>query len=97
MQEKIRYVDIMELGFTEEIINDKVFFDEYGYDYSVIQLNLTKKIYLDWEKETQLCSIIRQDKHQNIKKEAPIKNLNHLKEVVDFFLGECPNYDITKS
>ncbi|MFW6272297.1 MAG: hypothetical protein ACOC2U_00770 [bacterium] len=88
--EKINYRDIMNLGFTEQIEDDRVYFDQYGFDYAIINLNLTENIYLDWEKETKLCWIVRIDGNEecNIIKKRPVKNLKQLKEIVDFFLGE---------
>jgi hypothetical protein len=41
---------------------------------------------LDWEKETRLCWIVRTDKEDYIQAKRPIYNLNHLKDVVAFFL-----------
>ena len=86
-QEKINYSDIMSLGFTEEQCNDSIYFKQYGYSYCMIILNITKKIYLDWSKETQLCEMIRigSPKNCNIKKRMPIKDLAHLKEIINFF------------
>lgn len=86
-QEKIEYHEVIALGFTEEVCSDKTYYNQYGYDYCIIQLNLTKKIYIDWAKETQLCELVRIDspKRCNIKARMPINNLNHLKEIINFF------------
>lgn len=87
MQEKIKYSDIMALGFEEEEYSDMVFFKEFGYAPSIVTLNLTKKIYIDWDKPTQLCEIVRIDNTDtcDIMKRMPIKDLSHLREMVDFF------------
>lgn len=87
MQEKIKYSQIMSLGFTEEEVYDKVYFQEYGFPYCIITKKLTKKIYLDWAKETQFAQLVRMkdDKECDIVKRMPIKNLEHLKEIIDFF------------
>ena len=89
-QEKIKYSEVIDLGFTEDVQSDKVYFNEYGFDYCIITKELTKKIYLDWAKETQLCKLVRIDspKHCNIKAELPIRNLDHLKEIINFFSDE---------
>lgn len=86
-QEKINYDEIMALGFTEEISEDKSYYAEHGFEYAIINKNLTKKIYLDWEKETKLCEMVRLDspKTGNIKARLPIKNLQHLKDLINFF------------
>lgn len=88
MQQKIKYSDIMALGFKEEKVpGDNVYFQEFGFPYCIIQKNLTNKIYLDWEKSNQLCEMVRikDTKHYDIVKRMPIKNLEHLKEIVEFF------------
>lgn len=89
-QEKIKYSEVIDLGFTEEVQSDNVYFNEYGFDYCIITKDLTKNIYLDWAKETQLCKMVRIDspKHCNIKAELPIRNLDHLKEIINFFSDE---------
>jgi len=90
-QERIKYSEIMSLGFTEEVMDDKVYFNEYGFDWCIITKELTKKIYLDWAKETQLCEMVRIDnqKNWNIIKRLAIKDFAHLKEIVDFYSDEA--------
>ena len=86
-QEQIDYADVIALGFTEEPCEDEVYFNQYGFRYCIITKYLTKKIYLDWAKETRLCEMVRIDSPKTaiIKKKMPIKNLEHLREIVDFF------------
>ena len=88
MQEEIYYRDIMNLGFHEEFCSDDVYFDEYGYQYTIITKNLTKKIYIDWDKPTRKCKLVRIDKDHNIKAELPIRDLDYLKEIINFFCDE---------
>ena len=89
-QEKINYDEIMALGFTEDVLSDSVYEAEHGYAYCIITKNLTKKIYLDWEKETKLCKMVRLSKPKtgDIGAELPIKNLEHLKEMINIFSDE---------
>ncbi len=89
-QEKINYSEIMALGFAEEEISDDVYFQEHGFNYSIVNKYLTKKIYLDWVKETKLCKMVRIDnpKTCNIIAEMPVNNLGHLKELIMFFSNE---------
>jgi len=96
-QEKINYDKIMALGFTEEVNSDSVYEAEHGYSYCIITKQLTKKIYLDWQKDTKLCKMVRLSKPKtgDIGAELPIKNLDHLKEMINFFSDEVktePNY-----
>ena len=89
-QEKINYDKIMALGFTEDIQSDSVYEAKHGYTYCIINKQLTNKIYLDWEKETKLCKMVRLSKPKtgDIGAELPIKNLEHLKEMINFFSDE---------
>lgn len=85
-QEKINYRDIMDLGFTEVTTHDSVYFDEHGFDYAIINKEISKSLYFDWEKETKLVSLFRTDKKgMYIKAELPIRNLHTLTLLNDFF------------
>jgi hypothetical protein len=86
-QEKIKYFEVMDLGFTESLENDDVYFQKFGFQYAIINKQLTPTISLDWEKETQLCRLIRIDNEtdENIKKQVPVKNLSELTQIIDFF------------
>lgn len=90
MQEEIFYHEIIKLGFNEEFANDGLYFRIHGYNYAIINKYLTKKIYLEWEKETKLCRMVRIDnsKECNILNTMPIMNLQHLKIINDFFCNK---------
>ncbi len=90
MQEKITYKNIMNCGFKEIFEDDHLYFEEYGFDYTRIELKLTDTIYLDWEKHNQFCELIRVDKEEtmNIMSKMKINNLNHLIEIINFFKDE---------
>jgi len=93
MQEKIKYHEIMALGFKEEICNDNVYFKEHGFKYAIITLTLRTHIYLEWDKATQLTEMIRVNRDDKILKRMPIKNLDHLKEMIDFFSDKPVSQD----
>jgi hypothetical protein len=86
-QEKIKYSDIMNLGFKEVQCNDSVYEKEHGFPYCIITKKLTKVIYLDWQKDTKLCMMVRlyNVKTGDIAAQLPIENLAHLNVVIDFF------------
>ena len=97
IQKQINYDEIIALGFNEEIAYDSCYEAEHGYAYCIITKNLTKKIYLEWQKDTKLCKMVRLSKPKtgDIGAELPIKNLDHLKEMINFFSDEAktePNY-----
>ena len=87
-QERIKYKDVMSLGFKEEICYDSVYFDEFRFEYAIVTLKLTKRISLDWEKETGFCRMIRCDKEGGILNERKIADVEELRDVVDFFLNK---------
>lgn len=85
--EQIDYADIMALGFSEEVSHNKVYFNQYGYDFVITTLYLTPKIYIDWAKETRLCKMVRLKKKTggDIENEMPIQDLRQLKDIIHFF------------
>lgn len=95
MQEKIVYSEIMLLGFTETRQVDAAYYKQYGFDYCIVEKKLTENIYLDWAKETQLCKMVRIDNPVdcNIIKKILIRDLKHLKEIVEFFSDETTPVD----
>ena len=84
---QFKYKTIIDLGFTEEYNADKNYFDTHGFDYVIITKKLTKLIYLDWCKETKECELIRIDrlKEMNIVGRLPIRDIDHLNEIINFF------------
>lgn len=85
VQEQINYKNIMNLGFVEEEIYDSVYYNQYGFEYAIITKYLTKKIYLDWDKVSRVCTMVRIDKEKNILAKMPIRDLDHLHEILNFF------------
>lgn len=96
VQEEIDYADVIELGFKVKYLEDKVFFNQRGYNYFSVTKKLTKWIYLDWDLEDRLVHIYRHKKgfHENKK---PIYNLRHLKEIINFFIEKDPNDEFNQS
>jgi len=86
-QEKINYREIINLGFTEEIVRDGVYFNRYGFDYAIIEKQLTPHIAINWAKETQLCEMYRVSRKSegDIVARMNINTLEELKEVIKFF------------
>ncbi|MCD6661478.1 MAG: hypothetical protein LT105_15055 [Lentimicrobium sp.] len=91
MQQPIPYAKIMALGFFEQFEQDEIYFNEFGFQYSIISMELTPEIHLDYEKETRLCFIYRS---KNVNGEnftvnkKPVNNLETLIEIIDFFKNE---------
>ena len=87
-QEQINYEEICKLEFTVEENNCDAFFKEYGFPYKIFYLNLTKRIYIDWDQVTRFCKIVRVNKGQFVQAERPISNLKELKDIIDFFTSK---------
>ena len=84
MQKEIWYSDIVDLKFNIELVDDQVYFNQYGYKYKIITKQLTECIYIDWHQETRKCTLVIIDdpKKGNIIAQAPINNLHDLKRLV---------------
>ncbi len=85
---KINYNEIMALGFKEKPMQDEVYERQNGYPWVWITKKLTKKIYLEWEKETKVCKIIRlKSKKTGDIANSKVLTLDQVKEVIEFFCG----------
>lgn len=85
-QERIYYSDVIDLGFKEDKINDGVFYDQYGFEYSIVVKYLTDEIFLDWDKVTGFCEMVRvKNEGEKILGRMPIKDLTHLEKMIAFF------------
>ena len=85
---RIYYKDILGSGFTEQVESDKVYEGQFGFPYSIIEYKLTPTLYLDWEKSTGKCVMNRLDKNGYIVATMPIKNIETVKELINFFKQE---------
>lgn len=56
-QQPIHYKDIMKLGFKSTVENDKVFFDEFGVEYTITNLKLSKVYEFDWDQITRTVTL----------------------------------------
>jgi hypothetical protein len=86
-QQKIRYKDVMDLGFTRTEVSDENYYNQNGYHYSRIELDLTEEIFIEWDQETRFCRMVRVNSPDNgdIEGVIAIRDLEHLKEMVYFF------------
>ena len=78
----------MGLGFKETECSDSVYEGLHGYPYCIVNKKLTNKIYLDWEKDTKHCYLVRlsNPKTGDIAKKVQVKSLEELESIIDFFL-----------
>lgn len=88
MENKIKYGDIMQLGFKEKLQNDSIYEYEFGFTYAIIQFKLKNKCILDYAKETQRCRLIKIDKDHNILESKENLELKEVQFLIKFF-GKC--------
>ena len=88
-RQRINYGDVVNLGFNIQRESDKVYFDIYGFEYEIITKDLSKRIYIDWDKVDGKAKLVRLDKDKiSIISERPVGNLKHLKELIGFYEGD---------
>jgi len=85
MQEKIKYIDVMDLGFKRIDENDTVFLKKYGFDWFIVEKKISKSLYLSWDCVERTVQLIRIDKKSNILAKMNIQNLKILRSIIDFF------------
>jgi hypothetical protein len=87
-QQPIDYADIKAAEFEEIVTYDEQFFNEYGYPYVIFNLKLTKRIYLEWEQPTRLCSLVRTNKKSDILAVYLVKDLAEMHTLIKFFTAD---------
>ena len=87
MESRIWYRDIKRLGFDEQAQEDKLYRDKYGYGYVIFEKRLTKTIYLDWERETGKCYMVRlkRDGKGQMANRMEVMDVESLESIMDFY------------
>ena len=87
MENRIWYKDIKRLGFKEDPQTDDVYKDKYGYGYRIVTKQLTRTIYLDWERETGKCYLVRLKKggKGDVANRMEIMDVESLESIMDFY------------
>tara|TARA_R110002012_G_scaffold255141_1_gene434812 strand:+ start:6515 stop:6772 length:258 start_codon:yes stop_codon:yes gene_type:complete len=82
---KIKYKDLVQLGFERENLSDTVHYEIYGTESFVMTLKLTKKIYLTWDCEDREVFLIRGNKEGDILGKHPVVNTLDIANWIRFF------------
>jgi hypothetical protein len=85
MQEKINYKDVIALGFERDEQSDDIFFNQYGFPYSIVSMKLAKNIISSWDCVDRTVKIDRLSKEQDILGTILCKNLSEVKEYLKFY------------
>lgn len=80
----IDYKTCLDLGFKHIHLGDQLFIDQYGFDWFTLDMKVMKKLWFTWDCNTRLVTLIR-GTQKNLRAETPIYNLEHLKQMIDFF------------
>ena len=97
-QEQINYQDVIDLGFEREEHSDTIFFEQYGFNWFTVELELSRRFFhhkgyadeeillLIWNCETHLVKFVRiADREGDILGEIKIKSLDELKKAIEFY------------
>ena len=87
-QQEINYIDCVNLGFKKETANDSVWLKQYGYEYFILSMKLTKDILLDWDLRTRFVRMIRCDKQGTILGKIQLSDLAEVQSIVKFFTNK---------
>ena len=93
----ITYKQCVDLGFKRTNENDSQWFNQYGYDWFLVEKYINKHLYFSWDCETRFVDLIRHNKECDILGKIPVRNLQHLKELIHFFTNkENKKYNYTE-
>lgn len=88
-QQEVSYSDVMALGFKEEPQKDKVYYNDFGYEYVIISKRIAKSIVVYWTKNERTLEAVRLSKDEhNVLGRMPIVNIEHLKTLITFYNGK---------
>jgi hypothetical protein len=85
-QEVIEYQDFLDLGGVRDSSNCSIFYKQHGHEWFWADIKLGKGFFAHWDCEDRLVEI-QKIKDGFIVSTLPVKNLDHLKELVAFFTG----------
>lgn len=85
-QKEIDYSVLVELEFkVERDTNDKVFFNQHGYEWFIVSKKYMKgRICIDWDSTTRTCELRKIDKEGWVKSRMPILSEKMLRQVDEF-------------
>lgn len=82
---KIRYQDVIDLGFRHIEDSNEVWRKEKGFEYFRVEYKLTKRQFIEWDVEDRTCTVIRIDKDYNILHKWTLPDLETVKHIISLF------------
>ena len=62
-QEEIAYKCLLDKGFKRKNLgSDKVFFNEFGYEWFILSKKLAKNWFMNWDPSTRKVELLKEDK-----------------------------------
>jgi hypothetical protein len=90
----MKYDELIKLGFKRIDENDKVWFNEFGYEYFRLELKLSKRHYIDWDIQKQTCEVVHCNREHDILSRWEVDNIELLKNIINLF-GKLKDEPIT--
>lgn len=84
-EQPINYKDVIDLGFLRQQETDHVFFNQYGFDWFIVDMKLQKGLRASWDCNSRLVELIRYDEEKSIKGRMPVIDLQDLKDKLAFY------------
>jgi len=78
----IKYKELIDLGFTREVCSDSVFFDEYGYNFFILNFDIHKYFKLSYCAEDEFVELLVLDDKNTILHKDRIKDIEVIKRLV---------------
>lgn len=79
---RIHYADVISLGFKEEISRDPVYFEKYGFEYSIISKKVAKRRILHWTKNNGKCHLVYLGNDHLVLRVKKLKSLEEVKRII---------------
>ena len=70
------YKYIMNSGFKRLESEDSIFFDQYGYNYFIVNKEINDHVSLEWDVHTQQVELTLVDDHHEILRRTKIQTLD---------------------
>lgn len=83
MKEKVKYSDLIKLGFERYEMNDRAFFDENGYDDFIMEFKI-KNIWFVWFPEEKTV-YMRHIKKHDILASMELAKIEQVRLFIEFF------------
>jgi hypothetical protein len=79
----ITYTQALSLGFKVNHVYDNVHFDEYGYEFKLVQYNLDDTHTLDWDIVTRKVTLITHHGWGMVSGRKTIRGYEQIKRIIN--------------